>query len=307
MSLPTATPLPAGEWRNRAISHRDRVLPWITPRLERRQKGQRHPVDDFLFDYYQYRPGQLALWHPGLGYSLSEPTWNYVDHADYLVQEEVAQVNPIRFQRRRRKVTRALTILESTSQRPKHFGCFGMHEWAMVYGLGQQQVRHEQLPLRLPPAQVAEAVDSIGLRCTHFDAYRFFTPEAATKQIPLTRDSQVEFEQPACLHAGMDLYRFAYEAGPFIPSELTADCFEHARAARELDMQASPYDVSSFGLQTIPVETPAGRAEYAVEQKRMADSASTLRIRVISALRKLLHAIPTPESQAEAPSAQTAP
>ena len=30
-------------------------------------RGERHPVDDFLFEYYPNRPSLLRRWHPGLG------------------------------------------------------------------------------------------------------------------------------------------------------------------------------------------------------------------------------------------------
>ncbi len=39
----------------------------IGPHLERRERGETHPVIDFLFTYYSYRPNQLLRWHPGWG------------------------------------------------------------------------------------------------------------------------------------------------------------------------------------------------------------------------------------------------
>ena len=278
----------APRWKDLANAHRTRVEPWILPRLRRRKNGQRHPVDDFLFDYYKLRPAQLSFWHPGTGIGLDDPTSEYQNHSDYIVRAGIAQVDPQRFARRRKAVTRGLAVLESVAGRPAIFGCFGMHEWAMVYGLRQSQVRHEQLPLRLSPGQITEVVDSVGLHCTHFDAYRFFTADAAKRQLPLTRASQPDDEQAACLHAGMDLYRYAYEAGPFLRSELVADCFEHARRARQLDMRASPYDVGEFGLTPVPVETAAGRAQYVSAQKELAESAAKLRSQLTEKLRSLL-------------------
>ena len=38
----------------------------------------------------------------------------------------------------------------------------------------------------------------------------------------------------------MDLYRFAYKLGPFCPAAVLAGTFDLARAAREVDMRASP-------------------------------------------------------------------
>ena len=35
--------------------------------LARRQRGVKHPVHDFLFTYYSFRPAQLRRWSPGFG------------------------------------------------------------------------------------------------------------------------------------------------------------------------------------------------------------------------------------------------
>src|SRR5699024_9447591 len=73
----------------------------------------------------------------------------------------------------------------------------------------------------------------------------------------LTRATQVQREQPGCLHAGMDLYKWAGKLGPLIPGDLLLDTFELARDIREVDMQASPYDVSEYvgadGAPLVPI------------------------------------------------------
>ena len=239
--------LSRSQWRERRRDHETRVRPWIEPRLARRSAGQKHPVDDFLFEYYRHRPKALLRWHPGPDTGLIDAPSELRDHRDYETAATVTTVSSAAFQRRRPAVERALAILGAQQRRPATFGCFGLHEWAMVYGLTQAQVRHEQLPLRLSPAQVKDVVDSHGPTCSHFDAYRFFTPQAQQLQRQLHRANQARDEQPGCLHAGMDLYRYAYEAGPLVPSELVADCFDHAKRARAVDMRASPYDVTSLG------------------------------------------------------------
>jgi hypothetical protein len=66
-------------------------------------------------------------------------------------------------------------FLESTANRAPFFGCHGLHEWAMVYKT--DGIRHASQPLRLSPNEVAEVVDSLPVRCSHYDAFRFFTPE----------------------------------------------------------------------------------------------------------------------------------
>lgn len=45
--MPTTLPEPV--WRARAAAHEARVDEWIVPHLERRRRGIKHPVLDFLF------------------------------------------------------------------------------------------------------------------------------------------------------------------------------------------------------------------------------------------------------------------
>ena len=137
-------------------------------------------------------------------------------------------------------------------------GCFGLHEWAMTYRLTQDELRHAYLPLRVTPAQVEETVHEIGLRCTHIDAFRFFTAEA----VPLnagtpTRAAQPDLEQPGCLHANMDLYKHAVRLAPLVGSGLVAQAFALARDVRDVDMRAAPYDLTDLGV--VPLDRKSTR------------------------------------------------
>jgi hypothetical protein len=170
-------------------------------------------------------------------------------------------------------------LLTATAGRAPHFGCFGMHEWAMVYQ--QDETRHSQ-PLRLGARGTAAVLEELNVRCSHFDAFRFFTPQARPLNLlQPTRDTQLDLEQPGCLHANMDVYRWAYKLAPLVPSELVVDCFELARDIREVDMRASPYDLASLGVEPIRMETAEGRAEYTRRQKEFAESAAVLRGQLI--------------------------
>jgi hypothetical protein len=60
---------------------------------------------------------------------------------------------------------------------PGFHGCFGLHEWAMVYGQAEQR-RHAAWPLRLGAEGTDAVVRAMPMRCTHYDAFRFFTPGA---------------------------------------------------------------------------------------------------------------------------------
>jgi hypothetical protein len=151
-----------------------------------------------------------------------------------------------------------------------------MHEWAMVYRAPVP--RHATVPLRLGSAGTDAVVESMPLRCSHFDAYRFFTePAAARNAEPLSRARQLDTEQPGCVHAAMDLYKWAYKLGPLVASELVMDCLDLAARAREIDMRASPYDLSGHGFAPIEVDTPAGRAEYVRAPQDIAARAAPLR------------------------------
>jgi hypothetical protein len=178
------------------------------------------------------------------------------------------------------------SLLSASAARPPWLGCFGLHEWAMVYRSGE--IRHENWPLRLGSAGTDRVVESMPIRCTHFDAYRFFTPPARPlNAVRPTRTDQVELEQPGCLHAGMDLYKWAYKLDPFAPSDLVADCFELAHDIRVLDMRASPYDLGALGYAPVEIETASGRAEYAREQADFASRAAPLRARLIELCEEL--------------------
>ena len=58
----------------------------------------------------------------------------------------------------------------------------------------------------------------------------------------------------------MDVYKWATKLGPVVPGDLLLDCFELARDIRTLDMRASPYDVTSYDLEPIAIETAEGKA-----------------------------------------------
>ena len=161
-------------------------------------------------------------------------------------------------------------LLTATGAAAGQLGCFGLHEWAMVYRQDEDERRHADRPLRLGQAGTDEwsrAPD----QCTHFDAFRFFTPPApplnALQPDPASR---VGMEQPGCLHASMDIYKWAYKLTPVVPSDLLLDCFALARAIRELDMRASPYDLSDLGYPPVPIESAAGKAEYVAAQREFA-------------------------------------
>jgi hypothetical protein len=281
------TVLAGPRWRELAAAHRDRVGVWTLPHKERRRQGIAHPVMDFLFTYYSHRPIKLEQWHPGPGVFLEDAT-SYLQHPGYVRDGDHVRLDPAALPDR---VTRTAgfvhALLTATASRPPRLGCFGLHEWAMVYR--SDAPRHGAVPLRLGPGGTDDVVESMAIHCTHHDAFRFFTDAARPRNaLQPARDEQIAHEQPGCLHATMDLYKWAYKLAPAVPGDLVADCFALAVDVRELDMRASPYDLSAHGYSPVAVETPTGRAEYVRAQAAFAERAAPLRQRLIDVCAALL-------------------
>jgi hypothetical protein len=257
-----------GHVNERAAAHAARIDAYVAPHLRRRAAGEKHPVFDFLFTYYSFRPAQLREWHPGM--DASDPY--------------VASKRPL--------VTAIHRLLVATAGRTGNFGCFGLHEWAMVYRLSESETRHSTWPLRLGPRGTDEVVESHRIGCSHFDAYRFFTPPARPLNTLSPRaDDRPDFEQPGCLHAGMDLYKHAFRLSPMICSDLVADAFELAWEIRVMDMRAAPYDLSGLddgAIEPIRIETPEGKREYADLQRGFSERAAPIRAALIAECERLL-------------------
>ncbi len=274
-------------WSARESAHAQRVDRLLAEHLARRARGETHPVEDFLHAYYSFSPGRLRRWHPGPGVVLAgaagmpRASWRF-----YRTDGDAVALDVEGFLAERGDtVDFVRALLTATLGRPATVGCFALHEWAMVYRLGPEQVRHTGLPLRLGHHGTDAVVDGHQIRCSHYDAFRFFTGPARPRNgLQPTRESQVALEQPGCLHAGMDVYKWAYKLTPAIPSELVADAFELARDIRVLDMRSSPYDVRVLGLEPVAVETAEGKAAFIAEQRLLTGRANALRRRLLAAL-----------------------
>ena len=261
------------------------------PYAARRAARLPHPVLDFLFTYYHYSMRKLEAWHPGCGVELLDDgapcPWSA--NKNYRLENGAWQLDPASLSARETERLRwTAGLLRATAGRAGQFACHGLHEWAMVYRA--EDVRHAgSLPLRLAQGEVDALVNSRPLLCTHFDAFRYFAPSARPlNRHALSLDDPPDHEQPRCLHANMDLYKWAYKSMPWIGSDILMDAFHLALALRELDMRASPYDLSAFGYPPIPIETAEGRREYESLQRSLAERAAPLRTRLINALEQLV-------------------
>ena len=257
------------------------------PARDRRAAGKPHPVEDFLFTYYRFSYAKIEEWHPGAGVALeaADPLPARFLKAPYRVQGTLVYADPsLLGEKERTRLAWIRDLLTATRDRSPVFTCHGLHEWAMVYR--GANVRHAtSVTLRLPQGEIDALIESRPIRCSHFDAFRFFHPAAQplNRLQPALMDRPA-FEQPGCIHANMDLYKWAFKSMPWAGSELLLDCFELAMELRDLDMRASPYDLAAYGLEPVRIETPEGRKEYEKEQTRLAEKAAPLRQRLIAAL-----------------------
>lgn len=284
--------LDSPSWQKLAEAHEARMAPWLDPLAALHRAGASHPVYDFLFTYYSFTPAQLRRWHPGFGVVLSGPgSDQFLARSGYVQSPAGVTASPSSLKpARRASLHWLLGMLEASQKRPPFFGCYGLHEWAMVYR--SAEVRHPRYPLRLSHARLASFVESQSLCCTHYDAFRFFTPEARPlNRVQPERSTTTQHEQRGCLHANMDLYKWSFKLVPFASSSLVADCFELARDIREVDMRASPYDLTSLGFSPIQIETPEGRTRYEEFQRAFALRSEPLRQRIIALVSELVHTL----------------
>jgi hypothetical protein len=258
-----------------AQAHAARLAPYVEPHLARRRDGLKHPVHDFLFTYYSFSPAKLMTWEPG---------WPESGSPELLSKHQAL-------------VRSTLALLRATADRSPQLGCFGLHEWAMVYRADESShgTRHPQ-PLRLGGAATDTVVESHRISCSHFDAFRFFTPPATPlNSLQPGRDDRTAYEQPGCLHATMDLYKHAFRLWPLVGSDLVADAFELAWDVRITDMRAAPYDLTGVRLdpsgeewRPIRIETPEGKQQYAAAQRGFVSRAEPIRQGLITACLRLI-------------------
>ncbi|GAA3291767.1 3-methyladenine DNA glycosylase [Arthrobacter citreus] len=297
---PFSAVLTPNQWLPLSRRHSERVHPFVDGFLDRRSAGRKHPVEDFLFTYYSQKPGQLLRWHPGAGVVLTGDAaaerleWKFhralteaeleregLDRGTVAVTVDLdgflaARGSAVDFTR---------LLLSRTAARKPSLGCFGMHEWAMAYKSGENGIRHDYLKLRLGAEGTDQLVENSRIRCTHIDAFRFYTPQAVPlNELTPTRENQSELEQPGCLHANMDLYKWTYKLVPLLPSDVVMDCFELSWRIRIMDMRASPYDLQDWGYSPLQVETPAGRGMYASAQRDFSEESQQLRARILGLL-----------------------
>ena len=276
--------LKRSEWRSRADAHRCRVRDLLGGMFYDRKVHDRHPIYNFLFNYYRFRPHRtIERYSAGLDFALESCSSGddeslYLPSSKYLsVKDGCIEMDPVK-SLNEKSVTRIrnlCTLLEIVQRRPPNFSCFGVHEFAMLHSGARHSFFQKKagLELRMSQREIDDVVERAPIRCTHFDATRHF-PDSALRscRVKTSPALRTKNEQAGCIHTNLDLFKFSLRLWPFASSELVADALELAIRARELDMRASPYDLSSvsdftelgrdFDLTPVLIETESGRAEF---------------------------------------------
>lgn len=287
------------EWHARREDHLERVAAHADAFLDRRSRERKHPVHDFLFTYYSFAPARLKQWVPPLGVGIEVTSADleacpWLNGDRFVRDEGVVRLDEGRLTARERDfATWVGTLCARILGRAGRFACFGLHEWAMVYRQPRELVRHQGYELRLSPEELAAFVESLPVCCSHYDAFRFFTPDARPLNLlQPTLETRPDLEQPACLHANMDLYKWAGKLWPWTGADLIGECFHLAMAGRDLDMRASPYDLAALGYEPLKIETGAGREQYEREQRALAAKSAPLRSRLRDVCLQIASVVP---------------
>ena len=183
-------------------------------------------------------------------------------------------------------------LLGATAAAPGQFGCFGLHEWAMVFQQDDTARRHQDWPLRLGQAGTDDVVREHQIRCTHFDAFRFFTPPARPLNgLQPDRESQTAVGAaglPARVHGRLQMGLQADSGGAERPAAGRVRAREvdpgtgHARVAVRPDRAGLPARARS--------KPPAGKAEYVAAQREFGRQAQLLRRRLLDTVSTVLAA-----------------
>jgi hypothetical protein len=220
------------EWLQTAKFERNRVNSLLIPG---EYQDRNHPIYNFIFVYFFFNRKILFQYSPGIDVEIES---NH-DPKELVTINLAPELQPVSSHRDNLAVTsiekklskkflqRTLHILKSIQSKTPSFWCFGLHEWAMQYHSTQQTLTLPQknssfqsLPLRVTQEQIESLINPIRheaqssvprLRCTHYDAIRFFTPSSAPLNVVSpspTRSTVDQYDQPGCIHVNMDLFKY---------------------------------------------------------------------------------------------------
>ncbi|MBL4574556.1 MAG: hypothetical protein JKY51_00460, partial [Opitutaceae bacterium] len=116
------------EWIAREQQHILLIDEWVKPHQKRASIHEKHPVYDFLFDYYSFRPSLLRRWQPGIGIFLAgSQAEKFLARKGYLKTANGITLNPdLRTPKRLRTIQWIGDCLRNCHRRPPQFACYGL-------------------------------------------------------------------------------------------------------------------------------------------------------------------------------------
>jgi hypothetical protein len=149
MNLSLSSTLSIEAWTSRAKKHDALIHPITDAFLKRRGLGQTHAVHDFLFTYYSCSPLKLKQWVPSFEEELEmtdsiRQDYSWLTDYWFSLNEGMLSLRKERIHKSARAQARFIADLcANISQRAPRFGCYGLHEWAMVYKESAEALRHK--------------------------------------------------------------------------------------------------------------------------------------------------------------------
>src|SRR4051812_34938559 len=111
--------LPRETWEPVRAAYLARVRPWAEDRLRRMSRHEKHPVRDFLFEYYSFRPAHLLRWTLGPNVVLEGATAADLGWAEFTAADGGLVLLPAAFTPHRVPYLRwAVQYLEAVRGRP---------------------------------------------------------------------------------------------------------------------------------------------------------------------------------------------
>ena len=244
-------------------------------------------------------PAQLRRWHPGAGVGARR--------SGRLAARRLALLRRRRGRRRRRRrgllAARGDTLrfvrelLVAHGRRGRHgFGCFGLHEWAMVYRLDPADVRHAGWPLRLGAAGTDAVVEAhqIALlalrRLPLLHPRRRAAQRAARRPVRASRRSS---SRAACT-PGWTSTSGRYKLGPAGPERAGRGLLRAGpRHPRRSTCGPRPTTCASSATSRCASRPPRARPQYAAAQRGFSARGQALRARLVDAIDRITSTPPS--------------
>ena len=204
------------EWLARASAHRARLVPTVEEHLERGRTGEKHPVRTSSSATTR-SPRRTCCDGTRVTASTLLDADEYVGLKGYRATGDGGARVDTSYVAAQQPLLTALHRLLA-----RHRLAAGAHRLLRAARVGDGLPAWPTTRPATPTGRCGsgmpgtdEVVESHRIACSHFDAYRFFTaPARPLNTLTPGRDDRAAFEQPGCLHAGMDLYKHAFRLTP---------------------------------------------------------------------------------------------